>query len=193
MTSGELQTILSAISPVSLQTAEMMLDSVERKVFHKGDLIEKPGQRIRHEFIVSEGIVRKFVTNAKGDQFTIGFFTNGQAITPGIIRSIDFISYVNLEIISKEAEIISFSYSVFQKTMEGNRDIELFGNKVLMQNVFQRAEREKILLTGIGSEKLAWFRKYYRNLENEIPHYYTASFLGLTPTSLSRTRKITSR
>jgi len=74
--------------------------------------------------------------------------------------------------------------------MQSNKDLETFGFKVMMQDAYKRAEREKILLTASGIEKLEWFRKSYPNLENEIPHYYIASFLGMTPTSLSRLRAI---
>ena len=34
------------------------------------------------------------------------------------------------------------------------------------------------------------FLKEYPNLINRIPHYYVANFLGITPTQLSRARKV---
>ncbi|RCX05495.1 hypothetical protein [Schleiferia thermophila] len=55
--------------------------------------------------------------------------------------------------------------------MQSNKDLEAFGFKVMMQEAFKRAERDKILLTALGMEKLVRFRKYFPNFNNEIPHF----------------------
>lgn len=183
-----IQNKLGKISPVSIQTAIELIPSTQVKIFEKNTLIESSGQPIKYQFVVMNGIIRKFLTNAKGEEFTTDFFTSNQAITPALLRSIDFVSFVNLEVLSPKAEVMLFSNQEMEKTMQGNKDLEAFGFKVMMQDAYKRAEREKILLTASGKEKLEWFRKNYPNLENEIPHYYIASFLGITPTSLSRLR-----
>ena len=183
-----IQDVLGNISPISVQTAKALLATTEIKIIPKNSLIETAGQRVKFQYVVMNGIVRKFVTNTKGDEFTIDFFTDGQAITPALLRSVDFVSFVNLQVVSNNATIIFFSSKEMEFSMQGNQDLEAFGYKVMMQDAYRRAEREKILLTASGIEKLEWFRLNYPNLENEIPHYYIASFLGLTSTSLSRLR-----
>ncbi len=185
-----IQNTLGKISPVSIQTAIELIPSTQVKIFKKNTLIESSGQHIRYQFVVMNGIIRKFLTNAKGEEFTTDFFATNQAITPAILRSVDFISFVNLEVITSKAEMMLFSNQEMEKTMQGNKELETFGFKVMMQDAYKRAEREKILLTATGKQKLEWFRKNYPNLENEIPHYYIASFLGMTPTSLSRLRTL---
>ncbi|MCU0352072.1 MAG: hypothetical protein MUF43_14790 [Flavobacterium sp.] len=189
MTAKQLQQILSEIYPVSIQTAEDLLPYTSTKSCLKGDMIEKSGTKTEFQFIVLEGVVRKFIINDNADEFTIGFFTKGQAITPAITRSSKFISFVNLEIISNEADILIFENVAMEQKMSKNQDLKEFGNHVLMQDALERAEREIVILKGSGIEKLNWFREIYPNLENQIPHYYIASFLGLTNTSLSRVRK----
>ncbi len=184
----KIQDVLGNISPISVQTAKALLATTEIKIIQKNSLIETAGQRIKFQYVVMSGIVRKFLTNTKGDEFTIDFFTDGQAITPALLRSVDFVSFVNLQVVSNNATIMFFSNKEMEFSMQGNQDLEAFGYKVMMQDAYRRAEREKILLTATGTEKLKWFRLNYPNLENEIPHYYIASFLGLTPTSLSRLR-----
>lgn len=183
-----IQDVLGAISPISAQTAKTLLASTEINSIKKNTLIETSGQRIQFQYVVMSGVVRKFLTSTNGEEFTTDFFTSNQAITPALLRGVNYISFVNLEVISSQATIMLFSNTEMEKTMQGNKDLEVFGYKVMMQDAYKRAEREKILLTSTGSEKLKWFRKNYSNLENEIPHYYIASFLGMTPTSLSRLR-----
>lgn len=185
-----IQNVLGTITSISEQTAKTLVAASEIKIIQKSSLIETSGQRIKFQYVVMSGIVRKFLTNTKGKEFTTDFFTSGQAITPALLRSVDYIAFVNLEVISPQATIMQFYNQEMEKTMQGNKDLEQFGFKIMMLDAYKSAEREKILLTASGVEKLDWFRKNYSNLENEIPHYYIASFLGLTPTSLSRLRKM---
>ncbi len=57
----------------------------------------------------------------------------------------------------------------------------------------QNASRIEALISGDAMAKYQWFLKEYPNLLNRIPHYHIASFLGITPTQLSRTRKMFSQ
>lgn len=179
---------LDLISPISPQTAMALEPVTYLRTFPKGALLETAGQYIRYQFFVISGIIRKFLTNAKGEEFTVDFFCEKQVITPTLLRTVDFVSFVNLEVISPQAIVMLFSQKEMEATMQGNKDLEALGFRAIMHDAYKRAEREKILLTATGTEKLEWFRKCYPNLENEVPHYYIASFLGLTPTSLSRLR-----
>lgn len=188
LSSDTIKSTLSKISPISQKSAIALAAATQIQTLEKDTLIETSGQQVKYQFVVVSGIIRKFLTNAKGDEFTTDFFRANQAITPALLRSVDFISFVNLQVISNKATVMFFSNKEMEATMQGNKDLETFGFKVMMQDAFKRAEREKILLTASGNEKLDWFRQNYPNLENEIPHYYIASFLGLTPTSLSRLR-----
>lgn len=183
-----IKSTLSKISPISEQTAITLAAATQIQTLEKDTLIETSGQQVKYQFVVVSGIIRKFLTNVKGYEFTTDFFRANQAITPALLRSVDFISFVNLQVISDKATVMFFSNKEMETTMQENKDLKAFGFKVMMQDTFKRVEREKILLTASGKEKLDWFRLNYSNLENEIPHYYIASFLGLTPTSLSRLR-----
>jgi len=171
-----IQDVLGEISPISQHTAIALLSATEIKKLEKNILIETSGQQIKYQFVVVDGIIRKFLTNANGEEFTIDFFCKGQAITPSLLRSIDFVSFVNLQVVSDEATVLFFSLREMEAKMQINKDLELFGYKVMMQDAYKRAEREKILLTSNGSEKLVWFRENYPNLENQIPHYFIPDY-----------------
>jgi hypothetical protein len=189
MTAKQLQQILSKIYPVSIKTTEDLLPFTSTRILKKGELIEKSGDKTDFQYLVINGVVRKFILNENSDEFSIGFYSGGQAITPSIMRSSRFISFVNLDVISIEAEILMFDNDAMEQNMSNDRDLKEFGNQVVMTDSLARAEREMIILKSDGIHRLIWFRENYPNLENEIPHYFIASFLGLTTTSLSRIRK----
>jgi CRP-like cAMP-binding protein len=61
---------------------------------------------------------------------------------------------------------------------------------LLLQTVFvKNARREARLLLGNAEQRYKWFCKEYPELIQKLPQYHIASFLGITPVSLSRLRK----
>ncbi|SFD38777.1 Crp/Fnr family transcriptional regulator [Pseudoalteromonas denitrificans] len=60
----------------------------------------------------------------------------------------------------------------------------------LLQTVFiKNAKREAQLLLGNAEQRYKWFLKEFPELNEKLPQYHIASFLGITPVSLSRLRK----
>lgn len=60
----------------------------------------------------------------------------------------------------------------------------------LLQKVFvKNARHEARLLLGNAEQRYKWFCKEYPELLEKLPQYHIASFLGITPVSLSRLRK----
>ncbi|MDX2284552.1 MAG: hypothetical protein NW241_10330 [Bacteroidia bacterium] len=188
LTSALIQEELSRISTVSPRTASQLLEHTALRAMARGELPEQEGEPLRCEYIVLRGIVRAFVRSPEGEEATVNFYTDHQPVTPALMRSVNAVCFLNLEVISPDAELLLFSYAGMTRQMQDNEDLKRFGYQVMMMDAFGRAERERMLLTAPGRDKLRWFRQRFPNLENRIPHYYIASYLGLTPTSMSRLR-----
>lgn len=185
----EIQSALENYYPISESTSYLLTEAAYLRVYSKDEYLEKQSQKIENQFIVRRGVVRGYLLDGMGNEITISFYSKGMAITPTLMRSVDFISFVNLQVISPDAEIFVFCNRIMDETMRGNDELMKFGFKVMMADSFMRAQRERMLLTYSGLDRVDWFRKSFPGLENEIPHYYIASFLGMTPTSLSRLRR----
>ncbi|MBQ0740731.1 Crp/Fnr family transcriptional regulator, partial [Aquimarina celericrescens] len=65
-----------------------------------------------------------------------------------------------------------------------------FGRLIAEFNYVLAIERIESLQYQSASERYDIFIKCYPNLLNLIPHHYIASYLGVTPESLSRIRKV---
>ena len=62
-------------------------------------------------------------------------------------------------------------------------------SRILAEHFFVDKEKREIELVMLGaSEKYEIFKKEHPNLENLIPQYHIASYLGISPTQLSRIR-----
>lgn len=183
-----IQKALSVYAPVSEATAELLTGAAEVIELYADQYLEQEQDIIKSEFIVLKGTVRGYILNAKGDDATVNFYVSGNAITPAIMRGAGKLSIYNLQVISRSASILVFNNTRMEDLMPYNTDLQQFGNTVVMLDSLLRAEKEVMLLKETAKNKLAWFRKHYPGLENEIQHYYIASYLGITPTSLSRVR-----
>lgn len=178
---------LSTYYPVSEDAVTALSEVAELKTFARGVTIEHKDGHVAAEYIVVEGIVRACFVNSDGKDCTLNFFTTGNAITPIVVRSLNDIAFYGLQVLSKNASLLVFDKTAMREQMQIYQDLEQFGRNVIKQDAMQRIERE-IILNATGKEKLTWFRRRFPNLENKVQHYHIASFLGLTPTSLSRIR-----
>ncbi len=93
---------------------------------------------------------------------------NIQALTPAVVLTADFKSFTNL--------------------YDSHHSIERFARKVIEIEWCKKETRELQLVLNTAEERYEIFLKEYAGLENVIPQYHIASYLGITPVSLSRLR-----
>jgi CRP-like cAMP-binding protein len=179
---------LSVYAPITDATAALLSGAAEIVNFSEDEFLEQENNVIRNEFVVLEGIVRGYLLNSEGEDVTVNFYISGNAVTPAIMRGINNRSIYNLQVISGKARILVFNNMRMEDLMPYNADLQQFGNTIVMLDSMRRMEKEVLLLKETARGKLDWFRKIYPGLENKIQHYYIASYLGITPTSLSRVR-----
>jgi CRP-like cAMP-binding protein len=72
--------------------------------------------------------------------------------------------------------------------MLASEPIREWANGILQQELARKADREWCLAALGGADRLAWFRSSYPHHENLFGHYLIASYLGVTPVTLSRLR-----
>ena len=69
------------------------------------------------------------------------------------------------------------------------KEVSSFIQKLTFEYLEQKQDREIRLLSEEAMANYLLFRKMFPKLENNIQHYHIASYLGITPTQLSRLRK----
>ncbi|GAB4405447.1 MAG: hypothetical protein OHK0039_06450 [Bacteroidia bacterium] len=183
-----IQQAMSRYHPVGTQTSRALAEVASLRRVGRHVHIEREQAQVQAEYIVLDGVLRAYVLNREGMDVSVNFYPGPAAVTPILMRSLDGTAFCNLEVLSEEATLLVFDQAGMRAQMERTADLSQFGYRVMMRDALQRLEREVVLLKSTGREKLAWFRQHFPNLENEIPHYHIASFLGMTPTSLSRIR-----
>jgi CRP-like cAMP-binding protein len=184
----DIRKALSAYFPISREAAKQLSNHTEKRHLPFGHMVENENQVVQFEFIVLSGIIRSFTVDSKGNDISTHFYREGKAITPTLMRSLDDKAFFSLQVISPKATLLAFNKKGMFEDMDHFEDLEMFGYRAMMVSAAHQAEKEVVMLKCDGREKLNWFREQFPGLENEIPHYHIASYLGITPTSLSRLR-----
>ncbi len=157
---------------------------------NKGVFFVKNGQQNYRIGRLLKGVLRGFTINNDGEEITTHFFIEGDLISGNYIPNIP--ATMNLQALENCHISVANYKEVFSYV---NTDTEL--TNIILSN-FQKLDRQnhsriEALITGGSMTKYKWFLNEYPNLLNRIPHYYIANFLGMTPTQLSRIRKMFSQ
>ncbi len=160
--------------------------NAETKTFPKGVMIITEGQVERSIYLVESGAVRAFLLTALEEQ-TIRFGYKGS-----IINSLSSFlsgkpSDMYLEAIRKTT-VRMMSKERFQQIVYENEESQQQYIALLELLVTQQIDREIDLLTASPTERLNRVLSRSPNLFQEIPLKYIASYLRMTPETLSRIR-----
>lgn len=158
--------------------------------YHKRQLLLEENQVNRYLYLVKEGIIRSFVTDAKGKTYTKNFFSS---LDPHF--AVFFPSFL-----LQEPSLFSIDAVVDSEVWAWHSDyiLELIASDVRFINFFryylgrlfyQLELKEIRMLRTDREEHYLLFKKERPELINTVPLHYIASYLGITSETLSRIRK----
>lgn len=164
-----------------------IFDKCILKQYNKGDLIIKEGTVEGHLSFVVEGMVRVFL-NRDGKEFSLDFFFPGSFVSSYESFLTQRPSGLNIEALATTT-LVRIHKDDLQKIFLINPKVERFV-KVMTEEMFRRlSERVQDLLSLSASdryEKLLHTNPQYVQM---IPLKLLATYLNVTPESLSRIRK----
>ena len=95
---------------------------------------------------------------------------------------------INIEFLT-DAEVLVTNYQQFISLYQKHPQIESLSRK-LSENYFVQKEKREIELVTMDAEKrYEIFKQEFPNLDQLIPQYHIASYLGVSATQLSRIRR----
>ena len=95
---------------------------------------------------------------------------------------------ISIESLS-HSKILIIGKSKLEKIFKNYPQFETFQRKNFERRIATQQKRILSLLTLTASEKYAQFIDDYATFQKVIPNYQIASYLGITPESLSRIRR----
>lgn len=154
---------------------------------HKGAQLSWQEQPETKEYILLEGCLTSSICDEEGKEVCVGFYMGPCVVTPNIARTRDGLSLVSIAA-TTDATLASIASEHLTELMLASEPIRNWANAVLRDALSKKAEREWCLAALGGAERLNWFRQTYPGYEDIFTHSSIASFLGVTPVTMSRLR-----
>jgi CRP-like cAMP-binding protein len=184
-------TLLDFLTPdnnLEKETVGQIIANCKKEMISKNDFLLKEGETCRHSFFVESGLLRQYSIDEKGKEHIIQFAPENWIISDresvyfknSSIYFIQAIEKTNVYFIDEEF-ILNLS-----KT---NPEFLEFNNQLLHNHIRQLQKRINGLLSESAEERYLEFIKIYPDIQLRVPQTMIASYLGMTPESLSRVRK----
>lgn len=176
---------LTAFHPLSQKSWEAIKENLYTKNVRENEFFAREGGQVQELAFIVSGIVRMFFVDEEGNEWIKLFVLKDDFLQANINP---YEKGYNVQAL-KDTELLCVRYTKLIQLMEVHKDIQSLSQKLTMYYVSKKQQREVDLLSKKGSERYKDFCLEYPTLENEIAHYHIASYLGMTPTQLSRIRK----
>lgn len=152
----------------------------------KNEYLASEGDRVFYCYFLQEGVIRVFYSN-DGTDYNKTFFLSGSFPTP-----ITALLTANPSLLSYQAltdcSLERFSYTRFRSLFNEFRCFESLMLAIMEREWIVKERHEIRMVTLDATQNYLIFRDEHPGLENLIPQYHIASYLGITPIQLSRIR-----
>ncbi|MDQ3393225.1 MAG: Crp/Fnr family transcriptional regulator [Bacteroidota bacterium] len=176
---------LSKYINLSEEEKKAILDLDIFRTFKKGTILLKEGQLLNDGYFVIKGCIRCYYI-IDGEEKTTSFYTETESFTPQCIitkkPSEYYVSCVEdciLTVANPEMEII-----IFEKFPRFESLCRILSEELLAKN---QASFDNFK-TSSPEQRYLYLLKTRPDLLQRVPQYQMASYLGITPQSLSRMR-----
>lgn len=179
--------VIASIQKVSFVNSERLCSAASFKKLEKGDILVHQSCEDNFEYFLLNGKCRNLIRDSRGREVTLGFTNSPGIVPPNIARTRDGISLVEVEVLAK-SDIAIIDSNKLMELMVADEEIRDWGNTVMRQELQRMMAREWSLAALSADEKLEWFRSDFPDGEATFSHVHIASYLGITPVTLSRAR-----
>lgn len=157
------------------------------RVFKKGELILGMGEKMTKVYFITKGIGRSYYVDSDGNDVTKSFLLEYNFCVSESFFTSEPSSQI-FEAIEK-MEVIEFCAEEFKRFMLSNPNLKEIYIQMLEQTIVYKMRRESAFQLESATERYLNFKKQFPTLENRVRQSYIASYLGMTPVSLSRIRR----
>lgn len=182
-------TVFSKYSPcVDVKVLSELLNISEERHYKKGQLILRTGEPCNQVCYILSGVIRSYYLDVDGNDVTKNFYAEDSVMMEESLLGYtqNICTYEALE----DCTVLLLNSTQVKALIMQNdylKNLYLIG---LENGIRYKIIRENEFLMQNATERYLNFCKRYPKLEKRVRQAYIASYLGITPESLSRIRRI---
>lgn len=173
--------------PIEEEILGQLIDLGEFVDFPAGDLIVAAGDEENKLYVLVNGLIRKYYLDYQGNDITHQFLETGQVFST---LHVVFSGRVmcNFEAVEL-CRLVCFDYAQVQKLMLEASSLSQVYIGILEETLRVKLVRETALLTESATERYVKMKAEIPDIDQRVNHAHIASYIGVTPVSLSRIRR----
>lgn len=154
----------------------------------KGDYVLKKGDIYKQSYYVQKGLLCYYSIDDKGKEHILQFAPQGWFISDRQSACLNIKGDFFIDAL-EDSEVVVVNEDYVIETAKKNHEFLELNNQLLHNHVRQLQNRINQLLSFTAEERYLDFVKTYPDIMLRVPQWMVASYLGITPESLSRVRK----
>ena len=158
------------------------------KEYAKGTFLLRQNEFCQHSFFVEKGLLRQYAVDEKGKEHILYFAPESWIVTDR--ESVFFRQPSQYYIQALEpTQVALIDDALIKKLEQAFPAFRDFNNLMLHNHIRALQNRIIMLMSQNAEERYLQFIKTYPDILLRVPQTMVASYLGITPESLSRVRK----
>ena len=158
------------------------------KVIPKNEFLPKAGEHCTYAFFVKKGVLRQFVLSEEGKESIVLFALENWILADRASTYFQEPSEFYIQAV-ESSKVYFLDEKFIQELSMKNTDFFDLNTKMLHNHIRHLQNRIKHLLSLNSRDKYLQFVKQYPDLYGRVPQSMIASYLGMTPETLSRIRR----
>ena len=158
------------------------------KTVEKGEFLLKEGEICNHSFFVEKGLLRFYALNEEGKENILQFATENWIVSDRGSAYFQQPSTYYIDAI-EPTTVVMINQDFITKVAEINPNFRIHNERLLQNHIRSLYKRVSLLLGASAKTRYLDFIKTYPDVTLRVPQWMIASYLGVTPESLSRVRK----
>lgn len=179
---------LSKILGVPLGNLDFCTSFYEVKDVRKNEILLREGEISDSTFFVENGLLRMYSIDKAGKEHVIQFAPENWIISDTTSQLLNEKSRFYIEAI-EDSTIIITKEDFFENLSLQYPEVANKNQRLMFNHIKNLQNRVNALISTTAEERYMEFIKKYPNLMLRAPQWMIASYLGITPESLSRVRK----
>lgn len=172
--------------PITEASEQAWSDLLKEKMYNKGELLITEGQVPRKFAFICRGLAYQFFLPPEGEMIIKYFFPENRLAASVTATMTSTPSKFAIGFI-EDTVVLEYDFNAFRKLIDLHHDLALFYINYLEKHwVIEKEPLEIAFRSDTAATRYQQFLQSHEPMLHRLKKYHIASYLGITPTQLSR-------